>query len=661
MDKPFAAYRGDEPYIFVSYAHEDAEMVYPELILLKDQGFNIWYDEGISPGASWRSELADRISGAAVFLYFITTRSVASSACLKEANYADEHDAQIIAVHLSETELPSGLDLTLSDTQAILKYELNDDEYREKLIGGVAAYVDPPAAAPPVESPSRDNSKLMLAGFGLVILAVFGVGMVLYNRAGPEPATTLEAVPSIAVVSAPSIAVLPFANMSNDPDQEFFSDGLTEDILNGLVNSSDIKVIARTSSFQFKGKNQDVRKIGEMLAVTHILEGSVRKEGNRIRVTAQLVTTADGAHLWSDQYDRQLTDVFEVQDEITAAILGALNLHFTPRHEAPTRNIEAYNALLMGRHHLGLLQLDEAVDAFEQSVALDPEYAAAYGALAFTHRLYVWFGRAALKDKLPLIHRYADKALALDPTVRSALRTRSIERFYVDRDYQRAIDELHQQVASNPSEQGALGSYATVLQTIGKTELNLRIRLHGIELDPLFPLSHRLLGQALSAAGRYAEAEVSYRQTERLGLKAAQALADNALAQRNDAGVREQLGRIWANQQSKKLTGAIFAYSQGDSSSVESLLAEIDGYLRDRPFSRAIAMILRGNIDDALDQFEQLMDASDYSTMRDIRGSPLWWGLFPEYFEHPRYHAMLRKHGLDDESIAKLKIPPLPF
>ena len=134
MNKPFHAYSGDQPYIFVSYAHEDANAVYPEMNWLHDQGFNVWYDEGISPGTVWRTELADSIMGAGLFLFFVTPRSVVSGNCEKEVNFAIDHDIPVLTVHLEETDLPSGMELTLSSIQGILKHDLPDQDYREKLL-----------------------------------------------------------------------------------------------------------------------------------------------------------------------------------------------------------------------------------------------------------------------------------------------------------------------------------------------------------------------------------------------------------------------------------------------------------------------------------------------------------------------------------------------
>ncbi len=164
MKKPFRAYSGDQPYVFVSYAHEDANAVYPEMKWLHDQGFNVWYDEGISPGTVWRNELADSIMGAGLFLFFVTPRSVISGNCEKEVNFAIDHDIPVLTVHLEETDLPSGMELTLSSIQGILKHDLPDQDYREKLLSGVSDHMQRGISeSPPVQSNRYRNIAIVTA------------------------------------------------------------------------------------------------------------------------------------------------------------------------------------------------------------------------------------------------------------------------------------------------------------------------------------------------------------------------------------------------------------------------------------------------------------------------------------------------------------------
>jgi TolB-like protein/tRNA A-37 threonylcarbamoyl transferase component Bud32 len=217
----------------------------------------------------------------------------------------------------------------------------------------------------------------------------------------------------------PSVAVLPFANMSRDADDEYFSDGLAEEILNVLAHIQELKVIARTSSFAFRGKEQDITKIAEALRVGTILEGSVRRAGSRIRVTVQLIDAVDGSNLWSERYDRELTDVFAVQDEIATAIAGALQVELTGKPTRPHQpNLPAYEALLKGRHQMVKSSPDawkRARGHFEQSIALDPDYAEPHAELAYCFFNVGFWGLRPPTEAMLLARVEASRALELSP------------------------------------------------------------------------------------------------------------------------------------------------------------------------------------------------------------------------------------------------------
>ena len=206
--------------------------------------------------------------------------------------------------------------------------------------------------------------------------------------------------------------------MSPDPDQEYFSDGLSEEILNLLAKIDGLKVIGRTSSFAFKGKNEDLRNIGKALGVTTVLEGSVRKSGDRVRVTAQLIDVSDGSHLWSDTYDRTLTDIFAVQDDVAASIIDALQIHIstTPTRGRPTESSEAYTYFLSARSALNRTESADALQSAQKAVGLDPLFAEAYELLALAY----WSSNGASLDATQSqrgTNDAAAKALAIDPSL----------------------------------------------------------------------------------------------------------------------------------------------------------------------------------------------------------------------------------------------------
>ena len=314
--------------------------------------------------------------------------------------------------------------------------------------------------------------------------------------------------------AAPSIAVLPFANLSADPEQEYFSDGLADDIINALVKIRGLKVIARTSAFAFKGQHTDVRKIADTLGVANVLEGSVRRSGNRIRVTAQLVTAADGSHLWSERYDRQLADVFEVQDEIAAAIADALRLALAPpedRSPHHTPNIPAYEALLTARHFHWQVRgesMARAGEFYERAIALDAHYAVAHALYADYLFGRTTVGMSPLREVAPLVRAAALRALELDPDLRDAHAPLVFVAATHDYDWDEAARRVALATsggAISPLSRMGLG-WAFCLSSGRLHEAVEQLDL-AVQGDPLH-LTHRaMLAMGLGAVDRFAEAE----------------------------------------------------------------------------------------------------------------------------------------------------------
>ena len=317
------------------------------------------------------------------------------------------------------------------------------------------------------------------------------------SRASRSPRSSQDG----PVPEKPTVAVLAFQNMSSDPEQEFFSDGISEDILNGLARGSGVDVIARTSSFQFKDQNRDIRDIGKQLNASHVLEGSIRKSGDRVRVTAQLINADTGTHVFSEQYDRDLTDVFTIQDEIAHAILQELNIHLLSpvKQEVHAPSMKAYDAFLLARGCVWSGLLDEAVELQKRAVALDPSYAAAYGALAGIHNSYIWWSRYPARSTYPMVREYCDKALSLDPYQKDALYVRAEMRFFGERAYQEALDEMAILARRYPNSVQILMHYSFFFQVLGRDDLTLRIFDRIAALDPLNPTAHMQRGCCLCA------------------------------------------------------------------------------------------------------------------------------------------------------------------
>jgi adenylate cyclase len=342
-------------------------------------------------------------------------------------------------------------------------------------------------------------------------------------------ASTDAAAPSApnipaARVARDSIAVLPFVNMSADPENEFFADGITEEIINALAQIKDLHVVARSSAFLFKGKHIDVRVVGERLSVRTVLEGSVRRVGNHLRITAQLVNAADGYHLWSERYDREMKDVFEIQDEIAHSIAQRLEVAFAgagpePLVRAGTKNLEAYQLYLKGRALLDRrgAMISQALQCLEQAVAIDPEYALAWAAIADVYTLLGFYGFAHPEASRCKWQQAARRALAADASLAEAHSASAFGNLMYDWNHVEAEREFLYALELNPRNVQArewyamfyLGRSGRLTEAVGHAKLAL-------EADPLSCYANSILGLIYGFAGRHADAVQNCERAGRL-------------------------------------------------------------------------------------------------------------------------------------------------
>ena len=311
------------------------------------------------------------------------------------------------------------------------------------------------------------------------------------------------------------LAVLPFVNMSADPENEYFSDGITEELLNALTRVDGLQVTSRTSAFAFKGKHDDIREIGRKLNVDKVLEGSVRKAGNRVRITAQLINAADGYHIWSENYDRNLVDIFEVQDEISSIIANRLreNLSITkqaaPLVKAPTKNVEAYTLYLKGMHFYNKLtpaDYYKAIDFFEEAIKLEPGYAQAYAMVANTWAYLGITGQAQPDKAFEIVERYSGKALQLDDTIAESHIAKATMHLMHDGNWQAGYDSIQTAIRLNPASAGAytmLAMYHLFNHNIPEA---VKVMEQAVQIDPLSPQINHYLSDCYFFADRYDDA-----------------------------------------------------------------------------------------------------------------------------------------------------------
>ena len=347
---------------------------------------------------------------------------------------------------------------------------------------------------------------------------VFNVGP---PQAEAKPESSGQVVP--AEEEKPSIAVLPFNNMSGDPEQEYFSDGIAEDIITDLSKVSGLFVVGRNTSFGYKGQSPNLMTVASELGVKYLLEGSVRKSGDRVRITGQLIDGATGGHLWADRFDRDLTDIFAIQDEITQTIVDQLKIKLLPQEkkaiaQAPTANVDAYNYYLKGRqlfYALSRKGIEEARRLFARAIELDPNYARAYAGIANCDaRLRGWYNVPVASWEILAM---TEKALALDPDLAEAHAAKAVALSHANRAGE-AVAAFERALELDPNSFDANLSYARFCTTEGDIERAIELYTRAVEIQPDDPQPAFLLQMAFRSSNRLAEAE----HYARLGVKRAE-------------------------------------------------------------------------------------------------------------------------------------------
>jgi len=375
-------------------------------------------------------------------------------------------------------------------------------------------------AATPAEgkagSPRGARLALLLVGLGM-LAASPGVVYYLVFSNRPQAQGRTHATPDGQ--DTPSVAVLPFVDMSAQKDQEYFSDGLAEEILNALSHIEGLRVTGRTSSFSFKGRNDDLRAIGQKLNVGAVLEGSVRKDGNRIRVTAQVVKVSDGFHMWSETYDRELSGIFAVQDDIARSVAEALKVRLLagggPKPEGrPTTNPEAYTQYLLGRQLFNRVSTDSvrrSAEAFQRAVDLDPSFAPAWAALAMS----IWDSPqghdnpAAMEDVRRRARAAAERAISLDPRLAEGYAARGVLRARWDWDWAGAEADLDRARSLQPGDAVSQRRYGILRLMLGRPAEAIAALRKAIDLDPLSAIAYSWLARAYVTTGDLGQANAA--------------------------------------------------------------------------------------------------------------------------------------------------------
>ena len=523
-------------------------------------------------------------------------------------------------------------------------------------------------------SPSGDTSSagrpIRIAAVAVLLLVTMVGGAWWLARGAPGQSAIAAGADATAATAdragapaGPSIAVLPFVNMSADPDNEYFSDGISEELLNLLAQVPRLQVAARTSSFAFRNRDDDAIRIGQQLRVGHILEGSVRKDGRRVRITAQLIETGQGFHLWSDAYDRDLVDVFAVQDEIARAIVNALEPHLGIAPDAHTaratvtRDPRVHDLYLLGLRdwHRRENALRSALERFREAARLDTAYAPAHAGMALTYAVLPLYSDFLVDDAIRLGKAAAQRALALTPDMPEAHAALGQIAQNYEWDWTAAEQSYDRALELNPNYATAHMWRCELFSSLGRSDDALRACRRGLALDPLAPVAYNQHGAAFMFAGQHDSARASFMRAIELDTAYVTAsdnlLFAHLLARDFDSWLsRAQRSAETAGE--RRLNDVLYAgWSRaGDARARADALAGIESLRRETGDAGLhiilLSLKLLGEDDRALAVLEEALDVPRQRPFLPLIVNS---GLFDDVANDPRYRAARSRMNLDQD------------
>jgi TolB-like protein/tetratricopeptide (TPR) repeat protein len=660
--------------VFLSYASQDTQAARRICEALNAGGIEVWFDKSeLRGGDAWDQEIRQKIRDCALFMPIIsaTTASRHEGYFRLEWDLADQRSHKIarnrpfiIPVCLDSTP-DSGADVPESFARvqwtrlpggetppsfakriADLLFPVEAASYAAAPVATASAPLPPSGST---AAPSRRRPAILFVALALLLVGGY---IALDKLVLSKPEVTASA-PVPPVPAAPpsivskSIAVLPFVDMSEKKDQEYFSDGLSEELIDLLVKTQGLEVIARTSSFYFKGKQATIGEIAKTLNVANILEGSVRKAGNNIRVTAQLIRASDGVHIWSETYDRDLKDVFKVQDDIAQGVVDKLKLTLLPAdpsEPARTVNPEAHNLYLQARFFMDRdngENLAKANDYFNRALSLDPNYAAAWAGIGAAIDRQVANGYLPLAEGKIKAKEAATKALQLDPKNGEAYAILGLSHVMAH-EWSQADAILAKGREVDPTDPTLSTISGTVARNVRGEDQAILILRQALARDPLRLLARRYLARILAYANRFADAETEIRQV----------IEANPM----QPGAHYDLGRILLAK--GDIDAAVAAFAAEPDASWRSFGIPLGAHAqhRDADAKAALAVLLKHptgaefQVAETYAYFgakDQAFSWLDAAADRDI--GIMWLRndfLLKNLIGDPRYEALLRKVNL---------------
>ena len=496
---------------------------------------------------------------------------------------------------------------------------------------------------------------------GLLVVAIGLFAFHEFRPAGDKHVTVVaRTTPGTAPSAAGedrSVAVLPFVDMSAGKDQEYFADGISEELLNLLAQVPQLRVIARTSSFSFKGKEADIDEIARKLNVANVLEGSVRKSGDKLRITAQLIRASDSSHLWSQTYDREMTDVFAVQDEIAAAVVEQLKvtlLGAAPKTRAT--DPKAYGLFLQAREvsrQYNATAFAQGIALYKQALAIDPSYAPAWDGLAVVYFGQMDLGLLTIEQGLPLGREAINKALEHDSSFAPAYGRLAMFEGLIERDYAAAARHLEQGLALDPTNLEIIGVASSIARRLGRMELAIALGEYQVARDPVSVDGYDALGLAYRYSGRLDDSIAAYRKLLSLTPDAGweHTALGNVLLEKGDADAALAEYQKEPIESFRLGSLAVVYHALGRKAESDAALAELmRKYPETKPFSMAVVLASRGDADRAFEMLDKAARQHDIDL-----GAVAVYPTLAVLHKDPRWLPLLRRLGLAPEQLAGIR------
>jgi TolB-like protein/Flp pilus assembly protein TadD len=647
--------------VFVSYASQDATTANHVVAALEQRGLKCWIaPRDVVPGTLYADEIVGAINDATAVVLILSKQAVESPHVGKEIERASSKRRPIIALRTDSAPLTRALEYFLSESQWIDVLQSGIETAITALVSAVYRHLDAPAPSlnpTPSETAGRTRARLRVKWLTLTaaVLIVVGLAYIGVDRlrlskptaGGPRPAAVAGAV------NEKSIAVLPFIDLSEKKDQEYFADGLAEEILNLLTEIPALSVVGRTSSFQFKGTNVDLRTIGEKLGAAYVLEGSVRKSSDHVRVSAQLISAGDGVHRWSNTYDRPLGDVLKLQDELAAGVARAMEITIGGdglQSHTTTRNEEAYDLYLRGLHSMERYDregFEGAANYFQQALDVDPTFAAAAAQLGRNVLFLAEFGFAPPRQTYERARQALQMAIKLDPSSSLAHGWLGWVHMAYDWNWEAADAEMKQALRLSPRDPVVLLCASRLAQALGHLDDAIRLLSSVLSRDPLYAAGSNNLSEVYARAGRLVEAEAAERRVLEISPTYASGPYNLAMVLLALGRSEEALQVITSRQHpgEDRMAGLAIAYhavgrKPESDAQVAALIRE---HAADDAFEIAQVRAYRGEVDEAFTWLDRAYAQKDVGLYL-IRGDLLLKDLVAD----PRYKAFLLKMKLMD-------------